>query len=480
MVHYSLLGKYMNLQKGALILAAVSFFLIPMAAKSDDESKLTASGTLIAQGEGLAKGGKWDEAQDLFLQACSKDPTSKVALHDLAMSYAHTDHLSEAADCERKALALDENYVPAHVELAWILGKLDEKEEARVHLKKALEMEPDNEIARKNLAALNIPNLRRPRKEQQINPATSKPAAKVAVNKVTETAVSKALSERGMAMYRQGRNDLAKRLFEQALQNCPDSLNARASLGVVLGSMGDYEGQIREEKKVLQVDPKNGVAYANLGWAQAQKGELNEALLSYQKALEFNPKLLDAQAGQGMILCRLGKYEAALATLKETCKQYPESALLQLSLGTVLEEVGRGNEAVNTLQEALKLAPNSSEVKARLAAAYLDTENFEKAGDLYKQLMEKNPNSTELRIGYGLVLTKNNDVNGAYLQFKKAAELDKNLAAAHACLSMVEEMRGRLAQAESEARVAHEKDPESKFFSESVERLARSRRDTDM
>jgi tetratricopeptide (TPR) repeat protein len=471
----------MNLQKGALILAAFSFFLLPMAAKSEEETKLASSGTLIAQGEGLAKGGKWDEAQELFLQACSKDPTNKVALHDLAMSYAHTDRLSEAADCERKALALDENYVPSHVELAWILGKLDEKDEARAHLKKALEIEPDNRTARKNLEAMSMPNLRHFRREQQsTTSANGKAGAKIAATKVTETEVSKALCERGIAMYRQARYDVAKRFFEQALQNCPDSATARVSLGVVLGSMGDYEGQIREEKKVIQADPKNAAAYANLAWALAQKGELSDSLLKYQKALEFNPKLMDAQAGQGLLLCRMGKYEASLAILKETAKLYPESATVQLALGTVLEEVGRGSEALSSLQEAIKLAPNSTEVKTRLAAAYLDTENFDKAAELYKQLLEKNPNNSELRIGYGLVLTKTNDLNSAYLQFRKAAELDKNLAAAHACLSMVEEMRGRLVQAESEAKIAHEKDPQSKFFTDSVERLAKSRRNDDM
>jgi hypothetical protein len=45
---------------------------------------------------------------------------------------------------------------------------------------------------------------------------------------------------------------------------------------------------------------------------------------------------------------------------------------------------------------------------------------------------------------------------------------------------MVEEMRGRLVQAESEAKIAHEKDPQSKFFTDSVERLAKSRRNDDM
>jgi Flp pilus assembly protein TadD len=118
------------------------------------------------------------------------------------------------------------------------------------------------------------------------------------------------------------------------------------------------------------------------------------------------------------------------------------------------------------------------EVKSRTAAAYLACEKFDKASELYSQLVENSPGNAEFRLGLGLALTKNNDINGAYQQFKKAADLDKNLAASHACLSMIEEMKGSLLQAESEARLAQEKDPASKFFRESAERLAKSRKDS--
>ncbi|MBX9687395.1 MAG: tetratricopeptide repeat protein [Candidatus Obscuribacterales bacterium] len=462
----------MNLRRLAICVAFTSLPLLGQAVQA--EENLTPKNRLIAEGEGLAKGGRWQKAQELFLQACSEDPSNVVALHDLAVSYAHTDKLAEAADCERKALAIDENYVPAHIELAWVLGRLNDKEAAREHLKRALEIEPKNLSAKKNLEALSLPHSRKTVPQNQPLVELSS-AASTKPERVTETAVSKALIARAGSSFRQGKYAVAKRLLEQALENCPDSVAARASLGVVLGSTGDYQGQIAQEKKAIEIEPKNAALHINLAWALAQKGDLQEALESYQHALELNPKSLEAQAGQGLLLYRLGKKEAAIAVLKEAVRVNPEASQLRMAYGAVLQGIGRNPEAINELLDTVKLSQNNSDAKVRLAAAYLDGAEYAKANELYKQLVERYPANAELRIGYGLSLTKMDDINSAYLQFKKAAELDKNLAAAHACISMVEEMRGRLGQAESAARTALEKDPDSEFLKESAERIARSR-----
>ncbi len=434
---------------------------------------------LIREGESLAGAGRWKQASDAFLKASALNPSNIVALHDLAVSYAHCNRLHEAAECERKALAIDKNYVPAHIELAWILQKLSDRSAAQEHLKRALELEPENKIARKNLEALNLRQWR-----SKPEPAALEPPQLADTRKQngssSDSPVSKALISRGQNMFRHGKYDTARRFFEQALENSPRSTLARTCLGVALGSSGDLDGQIREERLVLESDPKNSVALCNLAWALARKGELKESLASYQKAIELNPALLDAQIGQAVLLYRTNKPEAAIAVLKEALRLKPNSSALNLSLGAVMQASGRIEEAVPHLQEALRLAPNHLEAKNRLAAAYLSSDNFAKSLDLYKQLVEQDPNNAELRIGLGLSQTKCNDINSAYREFKKAAELDKNLAAPHACLSMIDELRGQLSKAEAEARIAREKDPDTLFFKDSLERLAKSRSDSQM
>ncbi len=459
------------------------------ARASEVGSSVDGSGKLIAAGEGHAKGGRWEKAKESFLQACSQDPSNVVALHDLAVAYVHTEEMSAAADCERKALATNGNYVPSHIELAFVLKKLNDEEGAREHLKRAIELEPNNQIAKRNLEAMNLPKMRWNKGEtapvvRELEQTGLSEMAGVTGDtkqvKETETPVSKALVNRGLLMFRQGKFDLAKRFFQQALENCPDSVSARNALAVALGNSGDLDGQVRESRKVIQSEPKNSVAWCNLAWALAGKGELKDSLEAYQKAIELNPTLVDAQAGQGLLLLRSGKPEAAIAVLREAVKVKPELSQSHLALGAVLEANKDEQGAIDQFAEALKLSPGSFEAKNRLAAAYLSSGNFSKAAELYKQVVEVRPAEAELRIGLGLALTKLGDFSSAFNQFKKAAELDKNSAAPHACLSMLEEAKGKLAEAEQEARLAQEKEPASEFLKESAERLAKSRKDNEM
>jgi tetratricopeptide (TPR) repeat protein len=471
----------MKLKKLAAGITLLGMIFVARTASAQESAPPCSSSDLVSCGEGLARQGHWQKASEVFQKAWQQDPENVLVLHDLAVSYAHTSKLPEAAACERKALALDEKYVPSHIELAYVLSRQEDKKGAVEHLSRALELDPENKVAITNLET--IMNRARSHRQGSGLPAVAaapRAVAERAKSLVTETPVSKALTARGAAMFRQGKYEVARRLYEQALENCPDSVVARSSLGVVRGSRGDIEGQISDERQALALNPKDAIALCNLGWGLAQNGDLQEALVSYQKALELSPSLVEAQTGQGILLFRAAKPEEALAVLKESVRLNPEQALLRLALAVVLSEVERKEEALAQFQESLRLAPNNQEVKIRMAAAALTYEKFDKARELYAQLVERNPADPEFRIGLGLALTKTGEIDGAYREFKKAAELNDDLAAVHACLSMIEEMRGSLLQAENEARLALEKDPASVFFKESADRLAKSRRESDM
>lgn len=472
----------------ALGILLLALSLAPQTALASDQEQPSATpdqacekSTLLSDAEKLAKSGHWVKARDAFLIACRQDPANAQALHDLAVTYAHTGDLSQAAECERKALTIDEKYVPSHIELAYVLVKQDDRDGAREHLVRALELEPGNKIALKNLQAImNLSRFRKPAPSMPLQQRTAAAEVQKTAVLASETDVSRALVARGASAYRQGKYDVARRFYEQALENCPGSIAARASLGVVRGTTGDIEGQIEEERLALQTKPKDAGALCNLAWALAQKGDCREALLSYQKALETNPGMVEAQAGQGILLKSLAKPEAALAVLSESVRQNPEKALLHLSLAVVLQSMERKEEALSEFEAALRLSPNNLEVKSRLAEACLAWDKFDRARELYAQLTEHTPTNAEFHIGLGLALTKQNEISAAYQQFKKAVELDKNLAAANACLSMIEEMKGCFLQAEHQARLAQEKDPDCTFFKESAERLAGGGKESNM
>src|SRR4051812_21034431 len=80
----------------------------------------------LNSGENYAKQGDWAAALDEFLAATANDQSNLVAQYDLGVAYAHLENWKNAAEAERKAIALNSQYVPAYVELAWIQMQTDD------------------------------------------------------------------------------------------------------------------------------------------------------------------------------------------------------------------------------------------------------------------------------------------------------------------------------------------------------------------
>src|SRR5262249_1274642 len=133
----------------------------------------------------------------------------------------------------------------------------------------------------------------------------------------------------------------------------PSSSAAHASLGVVLGSLGDLDGQQHEEEVALQLNPKSAAAHANLAWVLARKKEWTQALSQYQQALALNNNLLEAQTGQGLALFHTGKEEAGIAAVRTLVHGHPTFIPGMIALATMLKEHGRTAEALAETEKAL-------------------------------------------------------------------------------------------------------------------------------
>src|SRR5881628_3027065 len=67
----------------------------------------------LSAGEQLASEGNWSDALGEFKAAAAADGSNVVALYDLGVAYAHLKQYDNAADAERRAVAVNDQYVPA-------------------------------------------------------------------------------------------------------------------------------------------------------------------------------------------------------------------------------------------------------------------------------------------------------------------------------------------------------------------------------
>src|ERR1700679_2912721 len=105
---------------------------------------------LIDKGEGFAKTGNWQAASEQFFKACTLEDSNALGFYDLGIAYLHLNKFAKARAAEERALDLNPNYVNAHIQLATILSNMGGQAEAEAELNKALAVEPNNDLAKRN------------------------------------------------------------------------------------------------------------------------------------------------------------------------------------------------------------------------------------------------------------------------------------------------------------------------------------------
>lgn len=411
----------------------------------------------IKRGERAAAHDKWTEARDEFAAAAKLDTKNVVAFYDLGIAQAHLGDFDNAADSEHRAIDIDSNYTQAYVELGWILTRLGDYDAAASAEKKALELEPGNKTAQKNLDSIQhllmrsqpaSPIIPMPaRKSSGRGVLTDDPESPQSAARLVSTARDE-YSERkellnnvseGESAFAKGQIGLARQYFEQAILLSDKNSAAHAGLGVILGGDGNIDAELVEEKRAVEIDPKNAAAYSNIGWVESKKQHWSEALRNYNQALSLEANLQQASVGKAIALYHLGKKTEAISLLKAGIDAAPDNAALRIAMGTLLAQGGQPQQAITQLKKGLELQPANVVAKQQLALALLAEGDATESAKLFRQLIA-------------------------------AAD---DVAESHAGLSLALEMQGDHAAAESEARCALGLDPRMQIAQATLERLER-------
>ncbi len=85
-----------------------------------------------------------------------------------------------------------------------------------------------------------------------------------------------------------GRRDLAKRELQQILARDPADYRSRNNLGLIYRSEGDLNASLNELRKVIETNAQYATGWLNLGSALAQMKQLAEAERAFRRAIEID------------------------------------------------------------------------------------------------------------------------------------------------------------------------------------------------
>ncbi len=236
-------------------------------------------------------------------------------------------------------------------------GRFDE---ALLHLRHAVALDPDSADAQNNLANLLL-------RGGDLGSAIIHYRAALAADPEHQ----RARVNLGFALYRAAEAAAAITELRQALLGNPRSAKAHYGLALALEARGARDEAMHHYRQALTrphfADAHR--AHNNLGRAHQARGELVQAEHHYRESLRLRPERAISHNNLATVLHAQGRLEDALASYARAIELEPGYAKAHNNLGAALEELGRLDDAIERYRRALALDPGYASARENLENA---------------------------------------------------------------------------------------------------------------
>jgi len=253
-----------------------------------------------------------DDGPDPGIEKIDPQATEFYSVANQAYEQMAGDHMPEAVDLFRKAIALDPDDAAAHFAMATALSKAGRQQEATDQYQQACALDPNNA---EWLASL---------------------AMSLAVNSDMDAAID---------------------TWHKSLVIDPANAQVETELGAALFQSGKQEDGIATLRKAVEMDSKLATAHKELGLALSQLGQMDEAIDELQAATDLKPDSAEYRFNLGFVLSMRGDFSPAIDSLKAavTMSAGKDWRFLAVLAGAY-DKTGRPFDAVATAQQALDVA----------------------------------------------------------------------------------------------------------------------------
>jgi tetratricopeptide (TPR) repeat protein len=179
---------------------------------------------------------------------------------------------------------------------------------------------------------------------------------------------NKALFEKGVDAFKEGRYQAAVDFFSTLISVAPDDAKALKNRGVALMNLGKIDSAIADFNEAIRIHPELKGLHSNLGAAWHYKGAYEKAIACYDIDIAQRPDLYITYFNRALSKAESGQLEMALVDIEKTLQLKPdfEPALsTRNALQEKLEKLTPDKYSVQT--GAFLVEKNAIEMKGALA-----------------------------------------------------------------------------------------------------------------
>ncbi len=242
--------------------------------------------------------------------------------------------------------------------------------------------------------------------------------------------------DKGDAALRSRYMDVALAEFREAVRLDPHYATAHYKLGVAYKQNGDLTQAAESLQEAVRLDPTAEKPVFELGEVYRLLDKLTQAIRAYALACELAPKDFDARFRLATCYHQTGDLEQAASAYREAIRLDDRNPQARSNLGAVLATQGKDYEAIKAYKESWE-RDEQPIVLVNMATVYLKQERWEIAHRTLSMAIDMDPNCSPAYERLGYCLWREQAYEMAAERYRKAIELDRKNAAAHAGLGVV-------------------------------------------
>jgi tetratricopeptide (TPR) repeat protein len=475
-----------------LIAASQSFAQSPNSTNGHQTSAAASSEDSIYQSAmSLVHQKRYDGALVQFRLLETRFPQHPQGFTGEAIVLALTGESQRAVDILKKALEIDPNYWLARRELGVVYWSVGLKQESADQLGPLVHLHPDDgpvnmilgqyELERKNYEKALAYFSRIPA-EMAADPNLALMGAEAQLHGSEKERAEQTL--RGL----EGRPDLTDevrfrlawllgqaRLSKEAVQefnklspNYPDQFRRSYGLALAHFAEQDYQECVQTLKSLLGTGMTQPEIYSLMGVAEERSGHTQEAYQAFRTGILKNPSNTQNYLNIATLSSEHQDYALAAQMLTEAIARNPQAHELFLSRGIAYTLAARFSDAKQDYQRAVELAPEDYGVYLAMGISEQETGNLDDAVRSFREAIAhepKDPRSycflTETLMQKGAV-SGGSDFEEAQRSINTALSLEPNFAHAYADRAKLELSRGNTKKAIDDLERARSADPKSR------------------
>ncbi len=120
---------------------------------------------------------------------------------------------------------------------------------------------------------------------------------------------------------------------------------------------GDFDGEIADETRAIELDPKYAVAWADRGWARSRKDDWDGTIADSTRAIELKPGLAQAWSNRGLARGTKGDLDGEIADARKAIEIDPKLAHPWSHIAWAELQKGDTKAALADFDEAVKRLP---------------------------------------------------------------------------------------------------------------------------